>query len=667
MGFPDRYGQHVKTVLVPWLIGTHVTGRRFEIDVPLGLLSLAAAVRSSGHEVELAEVNPILADRSFHVAMGAICERLYAMQAAVYGFSTVVGLYHLTLQVAERLKALSPSSLVVFGGPHASLVAQATLEHFRFVDVIVRGEGEATFVRLLDAIESGSDLRTIRGIAFRDGHVAVVTPEAELIADLDDLPVPAFDLISKTQYTAPVVPIEPGRGCPFSCTYCSTSAYWGHRCRYKSPARCKQEIVSALEHHKAALLCIRHDFFLCNPRFVDAFCKQLQHVSGLPPWMATARAESLDQGTLTTIHHAGCRWLEFGVESPSPRIQTAIGKRLDPAEVLSTLRKVRSAGITTTVFLMCGFPEESLDDILMLLDFVGQLLNESQGPLYLQLRRVIPLPGTELFERHVHTLVYSPDMLPPGVLDTYPDAYTQLAQCQPALFPELYRLPTSNVFGTHDYIELLGFSSTVLEPGARYCPDSLRAVLAVTSGGVIQLWKLWRTYLQQSHARVRGDGGVFPFLKWITNSLDRNLALGLQALLRYEKCYYDIRVSYYHESRPRRKQGKWHTGRHVRIAAFACDIPSLVERFRSGKQNTLVEAHSTHVAFRADSPFDITCLKLTALAYNVAQACVACPTAILAFNRVRSVRRFCSLTRMAFRAVLENLEARGVVVRCADK
>src|SRR5215472_11262265 len=196
---------------------------------PLGVLSLAAVLEERGLHPEVVDFNRFAAsyfrDRQFDFV----------------GFSSVCSSYPVTLRIACEVKRRQPYSIVAFGGPQASAVDVATLEAYAPIDLVVRGEAEETLPQLLEALDQGGLLDDIPGITFQHDGKIVRNPDAAGITDLDTLPFPAFHLLPDME-TCRFMPLELGRGCPFSCTFCSTNDFFRRRFRLKSPARMLEEM-----------------------------------------------------------------------------------------------------------------------------------------------------------------------------------------------------------------------------------------------------------------------------------------------------------------------------------------------------------------------------------------------------------------------------------------
>ena len=210
-------------------------------DPPLGLAYLAAHIRQAGHAVTLLDSNVTRKDTS------KVCDWIRKQKPDIVGLTVFTSMTRVVATIARRIKEeISSKIIVVVGGPHIHVLADEFLDSCPFVDFAVRGEGEEVFGQLISTIAEGGDLRQVNGISYRDAATGAIhtTPPAPFIKNLDDLPIPAYDLLPMDRYIAPqalggVRPystIMTSRGCPFKCHYCSASVAWGRRQRRRATA-----------------------------------------------------------------------------------------------------------------------------------------------------------------------------------------------------------------------------------------------------------------------------------------------------------------------------------------------------------------------------------------------------------------------------------------------
>jgi hypothetical protein len=154
-----------------------------------------------------------------------VVERL--LDADVVGFSAYVWNERISLEIARRLKSRNPDVLIVFGGPQVPDNSEPFLRDNDFVDVACHGEGEETFLKILEG-HSGTGWSDVAGLSYLSGGEFHNNPKGSRIADLDEIPSPYLSgvftaLIRNNPEEEWLGLWETNRGCPFSCTFCD----WG--------------------------------------------------------------------------------------------------------------------------------------------------------------------------------------------------------------------------------------------------------------------------------------------------------------------------------------------------------------------------------------------------------------------------------------------------------
>ncbi len=216
---------------------------------PLGLLYLAGYVRAQGHEVAVF-------DGTFEEDVSAFSARLAAEKPDLVGISAVLPLRDMALALAADAKAAGV--LTILGGPDPTKDPASYLQ-FPQVDMVVHHEGEQTLDALLRLIDAGSltpELLALEpGIAYRDatGRPVVNQPRPP-VENLDELPLPARDLIDMDRYLDTwreengyaSLTIATSRGCPYGCDWCRDSVH-GQDFRQRSPESVAAEMKQLKE------------------------------------------------------------------------------------------------------------------------------------------------------------------------------------------------------------------------------------------------------------------------------------------------------------------------------------------------------------------------------------------------------------------------------------
>ncbi|MEN8160146.1 MAG: radical SAM protein [Myxococcota bacterium] len=369
----------------------HVTNR----SPSLGLLHLAAMLREHGHGVSLVESDVEVLD------VDAVVARVVARRPRVVGVTLfTVGVWS-GAAIARGVKEALPGVTVIVGGPHVSSMGRETLERFPEFDLAIAGEGEWALVELLAALERGGDLAGIPGLLWRDGEKVVENGKRPIPKSLDDLPMPAWDLLpgfpdaylpAIYDYPrGPVATIAASRGCPFHCRFCDTSTF-GARVRAYSPARVVEMIGHLHERWGVRHIGFVDDLFLASRLRVTEFCERLIE-TGLPiTWTCAARVDTVKPDLLALMKRAGCWEISFGLETGSDALLAAMDKSARVERSEQAVRWTHAAGIRTKGLFMLGYPGEDEESLRATREFVRRIPMD-----IMNLTKFTPYPGSPIY------------------------------------------------------------------------------------------------------------------------------------------------------------------------------------------------------------------------------------------------------------------------------
>lgn len=259
---------------------------------------------------------------------------------------------------------------IISGGTHASLDA-AFLVSTRLIDYVVVGEGEVSFQELVWRLIGKIDkpFEQIQGICLlRDGkpHLTESRPHVE---NLDDLPLPAWDIIDPAQYKdnspfGTMTMIETSRGCAFGCTFCSPALLWKRTWRKKSPERVALEFRLAEE--RGAEFTWLAELDPCHdPQHIRDFCAALVRQGNTVRWFSQQRADQItaNPDLAPLMHAAGCRVANVGYESMSLRTLRSFNKGTTPAMNERARDILAENKIITNGGLIIGVPGETKEEM----------------------------------------------------------------------------------------------------------------------------------------------------------------------------------------------------------------------------------------------------------------------------------------------------------------
>ncbi len=257
----------------------------------------------------------------------------------------------------------------------------------------VLGEPEQAVVE----IAAGTSLDQVAGLGLlHDGQLVQTEPREQLL-DLNDLPLPALDLLPMDLYQHVImgprsVLLEGSRGCPHRCTTC-LQAMFGPRYRRKSGQTLIREVQFAVEQHGAHNITYIDMEFCLNRKPVEQLCEFLIDKRYDLQWCCSTRADAVDADLLRKMKAAGCSLIHFGVESGDQRMLDHINKRLDIDRVRQAVRLAQEAGIEALAFFMFGLPGETWEQMKQTRRFARRL-----APDYISYHIFTPYPGTAAFE-----------------------------------------------------------------------------------------------------------------------------------------------------------------------------------------------------------------------------------------------------------------------------
>jgi len=360
---------------------------------PLSLSYLASVLIREGIEVKILD---------FLVAQyhpRKLRRELDEYRPQLVGATCVTLNYPIARRMLKVCKTFDPHIFTVIGGPHVTFALEETLLRSPWIDAIVIGEGERTLVELARAVEEGKDIHHVPGIAFVDGGMVVKTPPKGRIEDLDQLPLPARELLPMARYRALGTPctVITSRGCPYSCIFCSGHRMFGPKVRFRSPGFVVDEIEKLQRDFGLAKINIVDDTFTLNHRHTRAVCEEMLRRNLKIKWSVFARVDRISEDLAQLMNRAGCEWILFGVESADEEILNTIKKGITPEEVRRGVKIASEAGINVFNSFILGLPGESWDTALKSLAF-GDELYHKYGAKY-GFHMLAPLPGTEIYER----------------------------------------------------------------------------------------------------------------------------------------------------------------------------------------------------------------------------------------------------------------------------
>ncbi|MFH1539508.1 MAG: radical SAM protein, partial [bacterium] len=356
---------------------------------PVGLGYIASSLRRAGHEVRLADYSLRRFDGE------KLAREMERAGITVAGVTSVTPSFPGAVEVVRAIKKRAGDVKTVIGGIHVTALPARSLEESS-ADFAVVGEGEISFTELVNRLAAGRPVDSIAGVYAGKGDAG----RAELVSDIDSLPVPAWDLIPPSRYSAVpwqllkkgriVAPISTSRGCPF----CAAATVSGRRVRSRRPEFVIDEMKMLVRDYRVDEFHINDDTLNFSRDHLRGFCSALID-SGLGvPWKTPngVRIDMLDSELVRLMKRAGCYELGFGIETAGADAQKKIGKNLEPGKCREVIDMVRNEGIRAYGFFIFGLPGDTAESIEKTISFaVDSRLDLAHFSL------AVPYPGSKLY------------------------------------------------------------------------------------------------------------------------------------------------------------------------------------------------------------------------------------------------------------------------------
>lgn len=320
------------------------------------------------------------------------------------GISSMTGTQILNgLEIAKFVKSHAKTLPIVWGGIHPTLMPEQTLEN-KYVDFVVRGEGEETMVELTKAIEKKNSLKKIKGISYKSQGKSYHNPDREFI-DLNKQPPINYDLVNIEDYIidhlgCKMINFMTSRGCPYGCEFCYSKKFHKRKWRSLNVENTINQISTLTEKYGVRGFLFDDDEFFVNMERARELMKRFKEMN--IKWASRgARVDSIlkmDNEFLTLLVESGCNDLAIGAESGSDKILSLMNKRITREDIIKANRKLSKYNIISKFNFMVGLPTESIEDVKKTISLALKIKKENKNAMGSFFSIFTPYPGCELFE-----------------------------------------------------------------------------------------------------------------------------------------------------------------------------------------------------------------------------------------------------------------------------
>ncbi len=339
----------------------------------LGLPMIGAALKAAGHDVRI------------YAPKTAPIDWADVNGADVVGLSTTTSTAPAAYAMGDDLRARGVP--VVMGGSHVTFRPEEALDH---ADYVARGEGgEQLMLELLEVLRDGRDPATVAGLSFRRDGAPVHNDLRPPAPDLDALPLPDLDLIVGHEKLNSM-PVMTSWGCPFACNFCSVTAMFGRRYRFRSP----ENVMEELRAKRPRRIFFYDDNLAADRKRLKRLLTMMIDEGIVVPWQAQMRTDAVkDAELLDLMRRSGCERIALGLESLDQETLDDFEKSQTVADIERALELLDANGIYSHGMFVVGTDADTPASVRDIARFALEKRVTS-----LMLNILTPLPGTRLYD-----------------------------------------------------------------------------------------------------------------------------------------------------------------------------------------------------------------------------------------------------------------------------
>lgn len=332
----------------------------FKADItwpPIDLIILAGFIRNQGHDCFIIDAG------GERLSLEEIQNRLKKENYDLCLFNTSTTTIFLDAEIAFISKQINPKALVGALGVHPMTEPEETLLMENCIDFVIYSEIEPPLLEIMNGVA----LDTVKGVALRRGGQILRNPPASPLKNLDDMGIPAHDLIPIGIYKDPQVQRTPysvtmaTRGCVAACTYCSAPLYNFYRKR--SIPNVIKELKWITQELGVKEIKFYDDGLAYDRKWLVQLCNAIIDEKIDITWNTNERAEFIDLELAQLMKRAGCYSINIGVESGNPDILKNADKRTTHEKILEGAKAIKGAGIKLMTYFIVGLPGETKETI----------------------------------------------------------------------------------------------------------------------------------------------------------------------------------------------------------------------------------------------------------------------------------------------------------------
>ncbi|MBC2843634.1 B12-binding domain-containing radical SAM protein [Winogradskyella flava] len=368
---------------------------------PLGTLYAASYLRENNYKVGVFDANLLDSPLEIRPYLENTTPSIFVLYDDGFNYLTKMCLTTMREAAFEMIKIAKNINCKVI------VCSSDSTDHYEKyldagADFIIQGEGEISLKELVDALSKNEDTRLIKGIVFKDNEEIIKNPKHPVLRNLDELPMPAWDLIDLEPYREIwrsggnefTLNIATTRGCPFKCNWCAKPIY-GNRYNSHSPEYITRHVKYLSETYGVNRFWMCDDIFGLKPNWVQNFNKELKKEQLNIRYYIQSRVDLLlKEDTIEALAESGLEEVWVGAESGSQAILDAMDKETTVEQIYQATKLLKEKNVRVAFFIQFGYLGETKADIDKTIGMIKELVPDNIG-----VSVSYPLPGTKFYDK----------------------------------------------------------------------------------------------------------------------------------------------------------------------------------------------------------------------------------------------------------------------------
>jgi radical SAM superfamily enzyme YgiQ (UPF0313 family) len=408
---------------------------------------VAATLRAAGFRVDVVDYEYLhrAQNRGLDGSnwLEAMCEPILELNPLVIGLTVLADTLPTCLLMGQYFKHRFPQVPIVFGGPGLyGCVPQVLNRYGDCLDYACLNEGELCMVDLCQRLAEGETLPLVQGFQMvREKQV--LDGGRRPLADLNQLPSPAYDLVEVNSYLELASPrifdIYLGSGCTYACQFCVTAPFWEKKFRAKNPKTVLSELDTLNAKYGIQKFNFLHDNFANSKEYLNNFIDYFKEFNHRYEWGCAVRPDNVTRDQLSRMRAAGCFNVFCGTDSGSTNILRAMKKMPNAQRSYLFFSNCQEVGLQFETNTIIGYPNETDDDLEESLDMV--FASVAYGAVNSDVSVLQPLPGAPVTLNNKENL----EFVEVQSLGTFlPSEVIKLAREDKELFSGFYFIQNKN-------------------------------------------------------------------------------------------------------------------------------------------------------------------------------------------------------------------------------